>query len=54
MSEKDQVYFQHRAEVELAIAQKSTTPEVVRAHYLLSEAYLEKVAKIGSSLDKMP
>jgi len=54
MSEDDQVYFQHRAEVELAIAQKSTAPEVVRAHYLLSEAYLEKVAKVGSSRDERP
>jgi len=26
MSEDDQVYFQYRAEVELAIAQRSTTP----------------------------
>jgi len=54
MSEDDQVYFQHRAEVELAIAQKSTTPEVVRAHYLLSEAYLEKVAEIGISREDVP
>ena len=54
MSEDDQLYFQHRAEVELAIAQKSTNPEVVRAHYLLSEAYLEKVAEIGFSRENMP
>ena len=54
MSEDDQVYFQYRAEAELAIAQRSTTPEVVRAHYLLSEAYLEKVAEIGYSREEMP
>lgn len=44
MFEDDQIYYQHRAEVELAIAQKATAPEAVKAHHLLAEAYLEKLA----------
>lgn len=43
MFEDDRSYYQHRAEVELEIAQKATAPEVVRAHHLLAEAYLEKL-----------
>jgi len=44
MFEDDQIYYQHRAEVELAIAQKATAPEVVKAHHLLAEAYLKRLA----------
>jgi len=44
MFEDDQIYYQHRAEVELAIAQKATVPEVVKAHHLLAEAYLKRLA----------
>ena len=44
MFEDDRIYYQHRAEVELEIAQKATAPEVVKAHHLLAEAYLEKLA----------
>ena len=44
MFEDDKSYYQHRAEVELEIAQKATAPEAVKAHHLLAEAYLEKLA----------
>ncbi len=44
MFEDDRSYYQHRAEVELESAQKATVPEVVRAHHLLAEAYLGKLA----------
>jgi hypothetical protein len=44
MFEDDTSYYQHRAEVELECARKATTPEVVRAHHQLAEAYLEKLA----------
>jgi len=44
MFDDDRSYYQHRAEIELEIAQRATAPEVVRAHHLLAEAYLEKLA----------
>ena len=44
MFEDDRSYYQHRAEVELEIAQRATAPEAVKAHHLLAEAYLEKLA----------
>lgn len=43
MSEADSEYFQFRAEQELERAQRATKPEVVAAHYALSELYLERV-----------
>ena len=49
MFKDDRSYYQHRAEVELAIAQKATAPEVVRAHHLLAEAYLEKLASAAAT-----
>lgn len=49
MFEDDRAYYQHRAEVETERAQTATLPKVVQAHYLLAEAYLNKV--YVSSLD---
>jgi hypothetical protein len=44
MFEDDRSYYEHRAEVELARAQESTLHSVVRIHYQLAEAYLDKIA----------
>jgi hypothetical protein len=44
MFDDDRSYYQHRAEVEVERAQLATVPSVVRAHYLLAEAYLGKIA----------
>jgi hypothetical protein len=44
MFEDDRSYYQRRAEVELARAQESTQHSVVRVHYQLAEAYLDKIA----------
>ncbi|WP_164521370.1 hypothetical protein [Sphingomonas sp. ABOLF] len=44
MFEDDRSYYQRRAEVELVRAQESTQHSVVRVHYQLAEAYLEKIA----------
>ena len=44
MFEDDRSYYQHRAEVETALAQQATLPSVVRAHYQLAEAYFDKLA----------
>jgi hypothetical protein len=44
MFEDDVTYFRRRAEAELAQAQRATVREVVRAHFLLAEAYLARVA----------
>jgi len=49
MLKDDRSYYQHRAEVELECAQKATTPEVVRAHHQLAEAYLERLASSAPS-----
>lgn len=44
MSDTDAEYFQRRAEQEVQRAQQATKPEVVAAHYALSELYLQRVA----------
>lgn len=44
MFEDDWRYYQRRAEVELGRAEQATEPTVVRAHYQLAEAYLDKLA----------
>lgn len=54
MFEDDKSYYQHRAEVELEIAQKAAAPEVVRAHHLLAKAYLDKVAAATPAQAKAP
>ena len=39
----DGEYFESRAEEELALAQRSDHPAVVRAHFLLAGLYLDKL-----------
>lgn len=39
----DQSYFRRRAEQELELAQRAIDKAVVRAHYCLAEAYLDKL-----------
>lgn len=41
MMAEDASYFQSRAEIEVELAQQSTHPRAVQAHYDLSAAYLE-------------
>jgi hypothetical protein len=36
-------YYESRAEEELALAQRSDHPAVVRAHYLLAGLYLDRL-----------
>lgn len=43
MLEDDSTYFTRRAEAELDQAQRATNPQVVRAHFMLAEAYLERL-----------
>ena len=43
MREDDAAYFYRRAEAELRLAQEADKPEVVRAHFGLANAYLERV-----------
>lgn len=45
MRENDAVYFYRRAEAELEQAKQATKPEVVRAHFMLANAYLERVSE---------
>lgn len=51
MSEKDTEYLQHRAEQEVQRAQQATKPEVVAAHYALSELYFQRIAREASRDD---
>ena len=44
MTREDIGYYQQRAETELELAQRATLPEVVKAHFLLADAYLARVA----------
>jgi hypothetical protein len=43
MSEHERLYLEHRAEVEIASAQASEHPAVVRSHYLLAGYYLDRL-----------
>jgi hypothetical protein len=43
MSQDDREYFERRAEMEIELAAKATHGNVVRAHYELACAYLDKV-----------
>jgi hypothetical protein len=43
LSEHDSTYFTRRAESEFNQAQRATNPHVVRAHFMLAEAYLERL-----------
>lgn len=47
-------YFRRRAEQELELAQRATSPEAVSAHYRLAEAYLQKAETAQASIEKMP
>jgi len=44
MTEDDADYFYRRAEAELEQAQRSTKVEVVRVHFEMANAYLDRVA----------
>ena len=44
MFDDDVSYYQHRAEIEVERAQQATSPEVVRVHHQLAEAYLDRLA----------
>lgn len=44
MIDRDAEYYQMRAEQEIELAQRATKPEVVAAHYRLSELYLARLA----------
>lgn len=44
MSDDDRVYFERRAEQEIACAQRSSNRHAVAVHYALSELYLARVA----------
>lgn len=43
VNDTDSEYFQRRAEEEVERAMDATVPEVVAAHYALSELYLQRV-----------
>jgi len=49
MSHEDSAYFHHRAEVQLALAERAELPQVVLAHYQLANAYLDRLAAAGES-----
>ena len=43
MSHEEQDYYQRRAEAEIALAQEARHQAVVRAHYELASAYLDRI-----------
>ena len=45
-------YFRRRAEQELELARRATSPEAVSAHYRLAEAYLQKAETAQASIEK--
>ena len=44
MTDDDISYYRGRAEAELERAQRADRPEVMKAHYNLANAYLERIA----------
>ena len=48
MSDDEKAYFQQRAEAEIALAQRSEHPDVVRSHYLLAGYYLDRIHYPGA------
>ncbi|MDB5713589.1 MAG: hypothetical protein JWO15_986 [Sphingomonadales bacterium] len=44
MFQDDRSHYQHRAEIEVARAQKATISAVVQAHYKLVRMHFKKVA----------
>ncbi len=40
---EDKDYYEQRAEAEIAMAQRATHASVVRAHYELATAYLDRI-----------
>ena len=44
----DRLYFYRRAEAEIRMAEKATTPQAVHAHYRLAERYLDRANGDGS------
>ena len=43
MSPEETAYYESRAEAEIALAQKAQHARVVRAHYELASAYLDRI-----------
>ena len=43
MLNDDNIYYQNRAEQELALAQAAEHPRAVLAHYQLASSYLERI-----------
>jgi hypothetical protein len=43
MSHEELNYYQRRAETEIALAQQASHQAVVRAHYELAAAYLDRI-----------
>ena len=50
----EEEYLRLRAEVELELAQRATKAEVVHAHYVLAEAYLERLKDLMDSSNSGP
>ncbi len=52
MSSHDAIYYEKRAEAQLALAQKAKTGKAVQAHYDLASAYLDLVYGQDISADE--
>jgi hypothetical protein len=48
MPRDDLTYYEKRAETEIELAQRATHASVVRAHYELATAYLDRIHGDGS------
>ena len=49
MFEDDRTYYRHRAEVEIAQAQRAAMPRAAKSHYQLAEAYLDKLRALDGA-----
>jgi hypothetical protein len=43
MSREDIDYYQQRAELQIELARRADNPNVVKAHYQLASAYLDRI-----------
>ena len=52
MSDEEILYFEHRAQVEVELAENSTKPEVIDAHRKMANAYFERLVELRLSRAK--
>lgn len=48
MTDDDIGYYERRATVQVELAERASHPNAVKAHYLLAEAYLQRISMLAA------